>query len=81
MSSVCTRSDEEIDALIFALEKEINNLPEFNAFGDSNEEFKEELRDHIQSLYNYKNNNLEDVNDEVMSWIRGSSHSDLSCYV
>lgn len=69
MGVVIKKSKEEIQRLIDIIRTELENLPERNAFGDSNDDAKKECKVQIQELESALVGQLPDDNSEVYAWL------------
>lgn len=69
-----TRTKEEIEKTIQIISKEINSLPEYNAFGDSNMDDIMEIKGWVKELqkWQYQTNiSIFDPKTEVEMWMVG----------
>jgi len=72
------RTKEQVEALIKALEDELESLTDYDAFGESNDDGKEETRQCIAELQYCVTNDLKSVSDEdsaVGYWLTGRDNT------
>ena len=74
------RTDEEVTRMILNLEAELGDLPNYNAFGDSNASEKMALHQQIRALQTYLDNRTLPANeyDEVRGYLTGAGWSTLA---
>lgn len=73
------KTRKEINAMIVTLKKELDRLPDFDSFGDSNDESKKEIGELIDDLTTLMNGGTP-VTEDVRLWIVGNPNSVLADY-
>jgi hypothetical protein len=75
------KSKEQIIKMRQSIEAELRRLPDFDFFGDSNEESKQEMAEIIGDLKLLEvNENAVIQNSDVIEWFGGGKYSSLDVY-
>jgi len=74
--SVAVKTREQVEQVITSIQDGIANLPDYDVFGEPNEEAEQESQDWIEELQTYLDNGvMVDQDSEVGQWLCGKPSS------